>query len=165
MIWWIIAPQTLLCLMSLLPHINHPAWFNLQQLRSESSQPGKYSSHIFLKHIHLLTLTCGGHPAQPQTDFKVSFSWSVDYILKEKLHHASFSEWNFMQQLHFIIITKIHPSFRPHPSMKMKMKMKMSYLLQRCGSSAGYQGECRVNPAKVDVPFYTPSLSLGITQA
>lgn len=82
--------------------------------RFESLQLGKYSSHIFVWHWHRF----GGHPAEPQTDFKVSFSWSVYYILKKStIMHLSpgetscnscISSWASSQNSSIFPSTPIH---------------------------------------------------------
>lgn len=82
--------------------------------RFESLQPGKYSSHIFVWHWHWF----GGHPAEPQTDFKLSFSWSVYYILKKStIMHLSpgetscnscISSWASSQNSSIFPSTPIH---------------------------------------------------------
>lgn len=82
--------------------------------RFESLQLGKYSSHIFVWHWHWF----GGHPAEPQTDFKLSFSWSVYYILKKStIMHLSpgetscnscISSWASSQNSSIFPSTPIH---------------------------------------------------------
>lgn len=129
--------------------------------RFESLQLGKYSSHIFVWHWHWF-----GHPAEPQLDFKVSFSWSVYYILKKStIMHLSpgetscnscISSWASSQNSSIFPSTPIHEDEDEDEDV---LPPSAGWKLSRVS------GECRVKPAKVDVPFYTPSLSLGITQA